>query len=886
MDRKQFLATLDNVNQASDITGLLKKMLKSGEEEIARRFSYSKRIDAGYQAARERAYLIDQMIHAIYDIAVERIFPLSNPTQGERLTIIALGGYGRGELAPYSDIDLLFVQGYRSNAWVEQVVEYILYRLWDLGLKPGYAIRTVKEALSWIKGDLIARTSLMEARLLTGDAEIFNQVIKESRGQFSAKSANLFVKEKLAERDARLARFGQSRYSLQPNIKEGKGGLRDLHLVRWLARSRGFYSMADMIDQGYLTKLEAEQFLRAEKIIWLYRFHLHDIARRAEESLSFDHQVEIAKRLALKAKPGLNPVERLMRLYFRNTRRVGRLLQSFLIRFLDTEQKTREIEKEGFLVSNAEIGMKIPSQFQKAPLDLLRIFTLAQKEQKRVKLSTLHQIQKDVHLIDQWRNDAEINDQFLTLIRSPHEPERWLHRLNETGILGRFLPDFGRIIDQVQFDMYHHYTVDEHTIRAMGELNTLLKGALDDENPILANLARKMNETRPKILFLAVLLHDIAKGRDRDHSEVGAEIALELGPRFGLSDQETETLSWLVRYHLLMSNTAFRRNLDDPKTIENFAIQVGDRERLALLTILTIADIKAVGPKTWTSWKGQLLSDLYLRTDLELSQDHEKELHDKQLDIIKDRLRQLMQEGNSLPKEAEEFIETLPKNYLLNFPENLIRDHYRRISALRQKGQEVIMEFSSDPDKAVTKATIICLDRKGLIAQLAGAFALSGVDIVNAQIFTLPPGIALDNFILQNRVGEAIPEYKFPDIEMKIRNVLRNPEDELSKLHQLPLYTNPAIASFPVVPRVRIHQDASDDFTVLDISGRDKRGLVHALASCLSHFGCSIASAKVATFGHRAVDVFYIVGSDGKKLNDPKMIQSLTSALMDILRDS
>ena len=880
-DRKRLLAEIDS----ADILALkssLKVFLKSGEGEIKRRFFQSKQFSAGHKAAYERAYLIDQIIRSLYDVALESFFPNANPTQGERLAIIALGGYGRGELAPFSDIDLLFIQGYRPNAWAEQIIEFILYRLWDLGLKPGYTVHTVKEALHWASKDLIAQTSFLEARYLVGDTALHEQLlVGVRRDLFGADvKARAFFKEKIEERDQRLARFGLSRYNLQPNLKEGKGGLRDLHLLRWLSQSQ-----KNTDGSTYLDALEEKQFTRAEDMLWLFRTHLHYIAGRAEERLTFDLQAELTRRLGLQPKAGLKPVERVMRLYFRNARRVGTLAQSFLIRFTKPSKRNFVKNCDGFLLGNDGLAISEPDQFKKIPLDLMRIFSKAQVLDQRIGLKTLAQAQKAARTIDQnWRAHPVVNRLFLGILTSPKEPERWLHRLNEAGILGRFLPDFGRIVDQVQFDMYHHYTVDEHTIGAIGELNKLLQTGLEEAPPSLSILVENMNRERPALLFLAVLLHDIAKGRNRDHSEVGAEIAMDIGPRFGFNTDDTQTLSWLVRYHLLMSNTAFRRNLDDAKTIVSFAQQVKNIERLDYLLLLTIADIRAVGPKTWTSWKSQLLCDLYMRTREELIGISEHNDRDVRTKKTTQWLETELAKKNISDPVIKKYIQALSSSYLASFSSKELLHHFHLVNE-REKAS-VRIEFFNDSSKEITTTIIVCQDKKGLVAQLTGAFALAGMNIVNAQISTLNDGTAIDVFALQNALGEPIRPEKFPELEKTIHRVLANPDHELAKLPMMPLYANPAVAAFPVVARVRFDNEASDDFTVIEISGRDKRGLIHRLAKKFAQSDYSIASAKVATFGHRAVDVFYVTDHKGEKIRDSSEIANMSAALFKALEEA
>ncbi|HVM82595.1 MAG TPA: [protein-PII] uridylyltransferase, partial [Candidatus Binatia bacterium] len=604
----------DPAGATSELQAILRRHLAEGRAEIKRRFDANPRgAGAGLACAHEASFLIDQLIRCLFDYAVESAYPLANPTSAERLGLAAVGGYGRGELAPHSDIDLLFLLPYKLTPHSEQVVEFILYRLWDLGLKVGHAARSVSECIRQAQGDLTIRTNLLEARYLWGDQPLYEQFRTKFEKEIVKGKGEAFLKDKLAERQARHKRIGDSRYTLEPNIKEGKGGLRDLQTLLWIARF--LYRVDDfagLIGTELLSANEVATYEKALNFLWTLRCHLHYLTDRAEDRLTFDQQSEMARRLGYTDHAGSKGVERLMKHYFLTAKSVGALTRYFLAAVESKRMHrslfripvmSRKTEVEGFRNDGGQLTVGGPGWFRVHRIDLIRIFHVAQRHELAIHPVAMTWLTQSARYVDGLRTDPEANRLFLEILTGEKEPELTLRRMSEVGVLGRFIPDFGRVVGQMQFDMYHQYTVDEHSLKAIGILWRIERGELKDEAPIASAVVRQVVSRR--VLYLAVLLHDIAKGRGGDHSELGAEVAERLGPRLGLTAEETETVTWLVRYHLIMSNTAFRRDIEDPKTISDFVDVVQSLERLRLLLVLTVADIRAVGPKTWNGWKAQ-----------------------------------------------------------------------------------------------------------------------------------------------------------------------------------------------------------------------------------------------------------------------------------------
>ncbi|MEK7246043.1 MAG: [protein-PII] uridylyltransferase, partial [Pseudomonadota bacterium] len=627
LDRKTLLAQAEAALEPkssepkarAEVLALVKEAYRKGWDEVRRRFEKDKL--SGIDAARQHAFLVDQLVRTLHDLAATRLFCALKPSS-ERMAIVATGGYGRGRLAPFSDVDLMFLLPKKISPRGQQIVEFMLYILWDLGLKVGHATRTADEAIRLARSDLTIRTSLLEARWVWGERETFENFRARFAKEIIAGSGRDFVEAKLAERDARLERMGDSRYVLEPNLKEGKGGLRDLQTLFWIVKYLYGSGDADaLVAEGVLTAEDARVFARADSFLWTVRFHLHYLAGRAEERLSFDAQKEIARRMNYRDRSGSRGVERFMKRYFLVAKDVGDLTR-IVCAVLEEEQKKSRFRLRAdaplfakphgadFRIEGNRLAFTDEAAVSRDPVNLLRLFREAQRLGLDVHPRAVRLVARNIRLVDQrLRADPEANRIFLDILTARDGAEAALTWLNETGVFGRFIPDFGRVVAQMQYDMYHVYTVDEHTIRAIGILNRIEQGAYAKDHPVSSAIIHELQSRR--VLYVALLLHDIAKGRGGDHSEIGAEIANTLGPRLGLNEWETETVSWLVLHHLLMSRTAFKRDLEDPKTIADFVARVQSPERLRLLMILTVADIRAVGPTVWNAWKANLLREIY-----------------------------------------------------------------------------------------------------------------------------------------------------------------------------------------------------------------------------------------------------------------------------------
>ena len=845
---------------------------------------------SGIAAAHALSELQDAIIQVIYDLATKHFYYAQNPTSAERLSVIATGGYGRGLLAPGSDIDLLFLRPFKQTAWVESIVEFILYMLWDLGLKVGHATRSLAECVRLSKQDITIRTSLLEARYLWGDEPLYGELRKTFWADIAAKTGAEFVEAKLAERDERHKRQGESRYLVEPNVKEGKGGLRDLQTLYWIGKY--LYHAddpADLVDHNVFTREEYKTFQKAEAFLWNVRVHLHYLVGRAEERLSFDVQPELAPRLGYTGDNPRRAVEAFMKDYFLVAKDVGDLTRIFCAALEVQNKKTRaplsrlipgflkpRSSEDEFFVENGRLNRREGS-FRRDPVNMLRIFQIADEKGVDVHPDALRTITRLLDLItDDVRYDPVTNRVFLDILSSRRDPERALRRMNEAGVFGRFVPEFGRVVGLMQFNMYHHYTVDEHLIRAVGNVAAIEHGDLKDEHPLSTDIIKRIKSR--EVLYCAILLHDIAKGLPGDHSEVGGAIADSLCKRWGLPQADVDAVVWLVKNHLVMSDVAQKRDIADPKTVRDFVTTVQSPEMLRLLLILTVADIRAVGPGVWNGWKGQLLRELYYEAENVMQGGDATPARASRVAEAKGELEKRIADFSKADRER-----TLSRHYdsywLAFNPEEHER-HARLMDEADSHQQLLALSAESNAFRAITDIAIYTPDHPGLFSQLAGAVSVSGGSIVDAKAFTTSDGFALDIFSVQDAEGGP-----FGDVA-RISRLRENITKTLSG--QLYLRTTLAkreegrrkIAAFRMTPRVNFDNNASATATVIEVEGLDRPGLLYAVTRAIFESSLSISSSIVATYGERAFDTFYVRDSFGHKIHHPEKLAAVEKTIL------
>jgi [protein-PII] uridylyltransferase len=848
----------------------------------------------GRRCAERLCRLEDEIIGLLYDFARTHLYPSQNLSEAEHMAIVATGGYGRGLQAPGSDIDLLFLLPYKQTAWGESIAEAILYCLWDTGLKVGHATRSVDECIRQAKADMTIRTAILEARFLLGDKKLFDELTKRFDNEVVRNTAAEFVGAKLTEREDRVRRSGQSRYLVEPNVKDGKGGLRDLHTLFWIAKYvYRVHEPDELIKHGVFDKEEYLLFRRCEDFLWSVRCHMHFVTGRAEERLSFDIQREIAVRLGYTQHPGQQDVERFMKHYFLVAKDVGDLTAILCADLEDSHAKSMPVlsrvmarlrpvkrrklaESDDFIVDKNRITVANANVFKRDPVNLIRVFHLAQKHNLAFHPDAMRAITRSLKLIDAGlRDDAEANRLFLEILTSKNDPETVLRRMNEAGVLGHFVPAFGKIVAMMQFNMYHHYTVDEHLLRCIGILQEIERGST--EMPLASDLINKLQPGSRAVLYVTLFLHDIAKGRIEDHSIAGARVARRFCPRLGFSPADTETIAWLVENHLVMSSVAQSRDLSDRKTIENFAAVVQSAERLKLLAILTTADIRAVGPGVWNGWKAQLLRTLYYETEPVLTGGFSEVNRAQRVTAAQNEFRAALADWPAETLEA--YIAKHYPAYWLKVDLKHKVEHAKFVRAAEAAGKSLATAISFDGG-AVTELTVLAPDHPWLLSIIAGACAMAGANIVDAQIYTTTDGRALDTISLSreferdedeerraNRVAESI--------EKALRGELRLPD--VVEKRAAP---KGRLRAFALEPTVTINNQWSRRYTMVEITGLDRTGLLYELTSALSKLNLNIASAHVATFGERVVDVFYVTDLMGAQITSPTRQAAIKRALI------
>ncbi len=807
-----------------------------------------------------------------------------------QIAVVAIGGYGRGRLAPYSDLDLLFLRDAKPQAADTQFIETVLYILWDMGLKVGHAVRDIAESIKFAKDDMTIRTSLLEARFLWGERPLYDNFREQFLKFTTRTSVRPFVAAKLAERDARHDKAGRSRYLVEPNVKEGKGGLRDLNTLFWIAKY--CYQLEDLdglVAQGLLCKEELSLFRRCYNFLWAVRCHLHFLTGRAEERLGFNVQKELALRMGVKAASGLNPVEKFMRRYFLVAKDVGDLTAIFCAILEEQQNKKmprprlpkifqRQKTSAAIGIIGGRLGFKRQDSLQQDPLNIIRIFHLADKYRLDIHPMAAREITRNLSLINaDMRADAEANNLFLEILTSKKDPERSLRRMNETGVLGKFIGDFGRIVALMQFNMYHHYTADEHLLRAIGILSEIENGHYEEDHARAYQLlGQGLNR---KIIYLAVFLHDIAKGRPEDHSLAGAQIARRLAPRLGFTETETEMVAWLVEYHLIMSDIAQRRDLSDPQTIAHFVSQVQTTERLKYLYVLTVVDIQAVGPGVWNGWKAQLLSTLYEAAEALIHGGGTKKTRHERAEQARQIFAKAAQKH--IPKtQIMRFTEDLPSAYWVSMSLEEQLHHAQMLPQL--KTQKIILDI--DYTGADTDATlnIICEDHPGLFARLTAAVSVARLNILDARIATTRRGVAVDCLRLATINGENFGKEHEEKLRHDIHAILGEDVQRLDLLtKQKPRYED---RTFDLSPQIEFDNELSQQATIIEVSGLDRPGLLHDLAKALFRSNVTIISARLATFGEKAVDVFYVQDLFGSKITNANKRHAITSKLRMVMR--
>jgi len=836
------------------VLALLKTELQTTRDVLQNKFEGGE--ISGLKAAAQIATLHDNLLVPLFEYASEILFP----AETEQLSLCAVGGYGRGEMAPFSDLDLLFLCADKKDKdRCAAITEYVLYMLWDLGLKVGHASRNPAQCMALARQDETVLTSLLDLRLLAGPSESPKTLLALVNKERTRAKKRAFIAAKLGARDGRHAKAGNSRYVIEPNIKEGKGGLRDLHVLYWIAKfihgqeskhaPRKPHKVAAYLRLGLLDTNASQRFGKAAEFLWNVRIHLHFLAGRAAELLSFDRQDGLAVRMGYTQERPEERVEAFMRDYFTTAREVGALtriacakleadsallLPQGLDRFIPTAR--RGLKEKGFVLDHGRLNFASAAGPSKDPLLILHLFRIAGARNLDIHPNAFAALSQNMALIDDaYRADKDAASIFFDILLKSKAPGALLRTMNEAGVLGAYLPEFGTIVGRTQFNMHHAYTVDDHTISLVRGLHDIEKGKLNREHPFASEFIKTWDERLRRIVYLACLLHDVGKS-EGDQCEDGARMATIACLRLGLPDADVETISWLVRHHLDMSETAQRRDISDAKTVESFARVVGSITRLQMLCALTIVDIRAVGPGIWNDWKGELLRQLYTGA------------------------RHVLM-GIEAPKaNTETEIDAL---FALLPTEAASAAHY--------------VKASTDLSKDITTLYVVSRDREHFFTDLAGAIASSGVSITGAQLLTEENGRVFNIFYLQNTEGLAYGR-KNPQRLRALENITLNAAKGLTADFSLPAaLPSRRAAAIPITARVSIIRGS--DSVIIEVEGRDRPGLLYGLGKTLAAHKLSVRSAHIDVAGPKAVDVFYVRGAKVKALRNSSLSADLLGVL-------
>ncbi len=895
------LAAEGGPNLRSNVLGHLKTQLTTAKNDARKRFEMG-RLD-GLETARVLAALHDVIVTGLWDFTTRHFVRIEKPSEGERISLCAVGGYGRGEMAPESDVDLLFLTTDKSDsAYTERVTEYILYMLWDLGLKVGHASRTVDQCLKLAKEDQTILTSLLDVRHLSGDEDLSEDLYRKFRKAISRGKGRGYISEKLAERDARHSRDGDSRYVIEPNIKEGKGGLRDLHVLYWITRFldkdgqiNDPQEAKDYTKLGLFDERAARRFRSAADFLWRTRHHLHWTAGRPTEQLSFDMQVNLAPKMGHAVEEVEVAVERFMREYFTNAREVGALTRIAcakleaqkairLPKSLDAllPGSRRNLKNKDFVIDHGRLMFADPMTIREKPSQILQLFETAGRRNIDIHPDAFSDIDFRRNLIDrEYRCNPEHSKIFQKTLLNAKAPYATLKTMNEAGVLGRYLSEFGGIVARTQFNMHHAYTVDEHTLRLIDNFDDLAKGRLEEDIPIVTGIARSFDSTARLTMMLTCLLHDTGKGKG-DQCIEGAQLAHRACNRLGIPQDVTDDVAWLVRRHLDMSETAQRRDISDPETIAGFAKLVGSKRRLDLLSVLTVVDIKSVGPGIWNDWKATLLRGLYLATSAYLNGRDELAPAAKAA-ARKEQILERLPEGN--PEFIASITDSLPDTYWSGFSMAKLVMHMRFFETLLKSGHDPLVNSATktrvNPRRNVTELWVLTRNRPGLFRDLSLSITSSGASITGAKLNTGEDGLVMNVFYLLSADGEAFGAqsgHLLENLRLRARLAAESKTEDLAVPQ--PIRSRRA-GAIPVRPRVRFPETGQGRACIIEVQGRDRPGLLYELAAKLSEENFDIMSAHIEVVGTTAVDAFYV---RCRNLSDIQK-KTLRRKLIKILRD-
>jgi len=847
--------------------------------EKHRRRSKKHKASLGIELCRERSELNDEIIiRALSEFGFKNL---------KGISIIALGGYGRNELCPYSDIDLLFLYNQKSKKWAKELTEHLLYFLWDFNLDIGYSVRTIDECLELSKEeDTTILTSLLDSRHIYGDEKLTKKLESKLFNDLLPEYSNTFIEKKLSESKNRVKRYGGSVYLLEPNIKECEGGLRDIQTALWVAQARyKIKNFRDLLNIGVINNKEHRVIEKCYNYLLAVRSQLHYLAKRREDRLSFDYQEKVARFFGYRDAE-LRAVEKFMRVYYLRARLTNqqseRIIESCITksRSLSEGRRTTYLEN-GFTIQRGYLSVTSRNVFKENPVNLIRAFEYANIHSiKMSKHLTWLIWENSIYIDDKVRRNSEFNGIFLRILKTAKNVSEILYQMNELRLLAHYIPEFGKIVCMVQHDAYHVYTVDVHSIFMVREIEKLTNYIYEEEFPLLTKIAESVEKRH--VLYLACLIHDAGKGSGKDHSEKGARMTTIIAERMGLNEQEIKQLEFLVKYHLIMPHFSQRRDLHDMSLIERFSEMVKSLETLILLYLLTFADVRSVGPDVWSNWKGMLLKELYLRTAkyLELGE-YTKESVEKRKERVVGKVQKIIKKQVSVKKMLN-ILDNMPDSYFSAHSPKSIANH---IKIINKAGSDIATDLVHHPREEYDEFIFWGKDDKEIVYKICGVLTASNVNILGARIVTTNDGRVLDVFYV-NKLGKSTSDEKeiWEKINTDLIQVIKGKKDVellVNKRKSGVAFYEKVIPKYP--PRIEIDNNSSDSSTVIDIYTHDRVGLLYDVAKKLGKLRLNINYAKISTKVDQVVDVLYVSTRVGKKIEDPKRIERIKIALMDAI---
>ncbi len=883
------LGLLKDAQREQNLKAMARKYIYDGRRLL---FERHRAGAGGVEVASAWATVIDHLIrHLFTAISADRGQQFSEPNR--RFALIAQGGYGRGELNPHSDIDILFLYPWKMSQDVQALTEQLLHTLWDAGFQVGHATRSVAGCISLAESDMRVRTALLDVRFLCGDFSLYEEFEKKVESRLLKNGIKRFLREKLAENQARHEQYGSSVYLLEPEVKEGEGGLRDIQTAHWIARAMLKAKDLDALALAGIVGTDDIAHLKdSQDFLLRVRNELHFSTGKHQDQLTFEQQEKVSVALGFAREGSLRAVEVFMRTYYLHAAQISRLSSLIIHRVTECDKPRfgasyvfgRNL-REGIRLSKGHLTVTKPEVLRSSPDNLIRIFDDMQKYNCQLAHETREMLRQNLDLVDdEFRRSAAANLPFFSILKWKESVYETLLEMHRAGVLGAFLPEFGRLLCMVLHDAYHIYTVDQHSLRLIKEIERLRAGDYAESLPLLTQLAREAEKI--ELLYLGLMFHDIGKGFGGGHSDIGARMVRPIAHRMRLNADDGALVEFLVRHHLLMTHTAFRRDLEDDKTIFDFAKTMGSVNNLKMLFLLTFADVKAVGPDVWNPWKASLLGELYVKA-LNLLEEVEKGEFQRQdvraaIRRTQARVRRLLLKDHK-EERVESFLDAMPERYFLATPEEEIPGHFELME--RNRGKKAAVSVEHYPERDCTSVIVCCEDRPGLFASITGVLTSLRLDILNARIFTASDGRILDVFRISHhgRPELVMVEQKWTKFRIVLEGVLEGKID----VANLVASSKPSVFLQRRAPKVstvvNIDNEASDDFTIIEVFTEDRIGILFTIAYALHRLALSIHVAKISTNVDQVADVFYVTEEQGDKILDAVRVEHIREFLRENL---